>query len=249
MVIVIDIGNSTVVLSGIRDEQTVFSGEVATNREWGAAEYAAALAPILRNVSCRGAIVSSVVPPVTQAVCDAAARLLGVEPMLVTAESKTGLTIALPEKEKVGRDRLVDAAWAAAHYPLPAVTADLGTATTLNLILPGNVFAGGIICAGIQTCLNALAQRTAQLPLLEVEHPTCLIGQNTRQCMLSGAVRGAAAMVDGLVTDIEAELGVPVTLLLTGGGGKYVTEFLHHPHVFDPDMTRKGLALIYELNQ
>ena len=67
--------------------------------------------------------------------------------------------------------------------------------------------------------------------------------------MLSGAVRGAAAMVDGLVSDIEGELGTPVTLLLTGGGGKYVTSYLKHPHVFDPDMTRKGLALLYEMNQ
>lgn len=249
MIIVIDIGNSTVVLSGIREEQTLFSGEVDTHREWGREEYIAALQPILRGVSCRGAIVSSVVPPVTQAVCGAVAALLGVEPMLVTAQSKTGLTLDLPEKEKVGRDRLVDAAWAASRYPLPAVTADLGTATTLNLILPGGVFAGGIICAGIQTCLNALAQRAAQLPQLEVAPPEHLVGKNTRECMLSGAVRGAAAMVDGLVADIEEELGMPVTLLLTGGGGKYVTEYIKHPHVFDPDMTRKGLALLYQLNQ
>ena len=145
-------------------------------------------------------------------------------------------------------DRLVDAAWAAAHYPLPAVTADLGTATTLNVILPGGVFAGGIICAGIQTCLNALSQRTAQLPQLRVQRPEQLVGRNTRECMMSGAVRGTAAMVDGLVSEIEAELGQPVTLLLTGGGGKYVTEFLRHPHVFDPDLTRKGLAYLYRRN-
>lgn len=66
---------------------------------------------------------------------------------------------------------------------------------------------------------------------------------------MSGAVRGTAAMVDGLVSDIEAELGQPVTLLLTGGGGKYVTDFIRHRHIFDPDMTRKGLALLYVMNQ
>ena len=249
MIIVIDIGNSTVGLSGIEGQNVLFSEEVVTNREWDAAEYTEQMRPILQGIHCRGAIVSSVVPQISEAVRTAAANLLGVEPVMVSEETRTGLIMSVPDSRKVGRDRLVDSAWAAANYPLPAVTADLGTATTLNLILPGNVFAGGIICAGIQTCLNALAQRTAQLPLLNVDHPTCLVGKNTVDSMLSGAVRGAAAMVDGLVSDIEEELGTPVTLLLTGGGGKYVTHYLKHPHVFDPDMTRKGLALLYEMNQ
>ncbi len=248
MIIVIDIGNSTVVLSGIQGESVLFSGEVETNRGWDEAAYTALLTPILAGKTCRGCIVSSVVPQITQAVADAAGKLLGLTPMLVTPSLKTGLTIPLPQPDKIGRDRLVDAAYAAAHFPLPAVTADLGTATTLNVVLPGGVFAGGIICAGIQTCLNALHQRTAQLPQLEVAMPEALIGQDTAACMHSGAVRGAAAMVDGLVADIEAELGTPVTLLVTGGGGKYVTRFLHHPHTFDPDLTRKGLALLYDMN-
>ena len=249
MIIVIDIGNSTVVLSGIEGDTIVFSGEVETNRGWDEVDYTYHLRPLVAQVTqCRGVIISSVVPPVTGAVQAAARTLLGVEPMVVDGQTETGLVVTLPEKEKIGRDRLVDAAWAAAHYPLPAVTADLGTATTLNVILPGGVFAGGIICAGIQTCLNALSQRTAQLPQLRLQRPEQLVGRNTRECMMSGAVRGTAAMVDGLVSEIEAELGQPVTLLLTGGGGKYVTEFLRHPHVFDPDLTRKGLAYLYRRN-
>lgn len=249
MIIVVDIGNSTVVLSGVRGDKIEFSGEVETNRTWDEVDYTHRMRPILAGVQCRGAIVSSVVPPITGAVCTAIRVLLGVEPMVVDTATKTGLVVNLPDSEKIGRDRLVDAAWAAARFPLPAVTADLGTATTLNLVLPGGVFAGGIICAGIQTCLNALSQRTAQLPPLTAQVPERLVGRNTGECMLSGAVRGTAAMVDGLVADIEAELGQPVTLLLTGGGGKYVTEFLHHAHVFDPDMTRRGLAYLYSLNE
>lgn len=249
MIAVIDIGNSTVGLSGIDGERVCFDGEVPTRREWGQAEYCAAMEPILAGKNCQGAILSSVVPPVTEAVRLAAQALLGVEVMTLDGSVETGLIIPLPEPEKIGRDRLVDAAWAAEKSPLPAVTADLGTATTLNLVLPGGVFAGGMICAGIQTCLNALHQRTAQLPQLTVAHPVGLIGRNTEECMLSGAVNGAAAMVDGLVAQVEKELGQPVTLLITGGGGKYVTDHLTHPHVFDPDMTRKGLALLYERNR
>lgn len=249
MIIVIDIGNSTAVLAGIENDRICFTGEVETNRSYGPAEYTRLLRPILEGRQCRGAILSSVVPQITQAVRQAAGDILGKLPMLVSPETKTGLTIAVPEPDKVGRDRLVDAAWAAEHFPLPAVTADLGTATTLNLVLPGKIFAGGIICAGLQTSLNALHQRAAQLPQLELAIPERIVGKNTAECMLSGAVAGTAAMIDGLVASIEEELGAPVTLLLTGGGGKYVTTLLRHAHTFDPDMTRKGLALLYRLNQ
>ncbi|MDY4222072.1 MAG: type III pantothenate kinase [Candidatus Faecousia sp.] len=249
MIIVIDIGNSTAVLAGIEQDRILFTGEVETNRSYGVAEYTRLLRPILQGRQCQGAILSSVVPQITQAVCQAAGDILGKVPMVVGPETKTGLTVDVPEPNKVGRDRLVDAAWAAEHFPLPAVTADLGTATTLNLVLPGKIFAGGIICAGLQTCLNALHQRTAQLPQLELEIPERIVGKNTAECMLSGAVAGTAAMIDGLVDSIEEELGTPVTLLLTGGGGKYVTQLMRHEHFFDPDMTRKGLALLYQLNQ
>ena len=249
MIIVIDIGNSTAVLAGIEQDRIFFTGEVETNRSYGVSEYTRLLRPILQGRQCQGAILSSVVPQITQAVCQAAADILGEMPMVVGPETKTGLTVDVPEPDKVGRDRLVDAAWAAEHFPLPAVTADLGTATTMNLVLPGKIFAGGIICAGLQTCLNALHQRAAQLPQLELEIPERIVGKNTAECMLSGAVAGTAAMIDGLVASIEEELGTPVTLLLTGGGGKYVSHLLRHEHVFDPDMTRKGLALLYQLNQ
>ena len=166
MIIVIDIGNSTAVLAGIEQDRILFTGEVETNRSYGVSEYTQLLRPILQGRQCQGAILSSVVPQITQAVCQAAADILGEMPMVVGPETKTGLTVDVPEPDKVGRDRLVDAAWAAEHFPLPAVTADLGTATTLNLVLPGKIFAGGIICAGLQTCLNALHQRAAQLPQL-----------------------------------------------------------------------------------
>lgn len=248
MIIVIDIGNTTVSVAGVEGDFITFTGKTETNREWDEAEYTRQLLPILEGKDCEGAILSSVVPQITEAVRCGAGRILGKEVMLVTAETETGLTVDLPEPEKIGRDRLVDAAWAAEYFPLPAVTADLGTATTLNVILPGKVFAGGIICAGIQTGLRALAYRAAQLPRLDLRIPDHVVGRNTEECMISGAVAGTAAMIDGLVQDIEDEIGSPVTLLLTGGGGEYVTSLLRHRHTFDPHMTRKGLALLYRLN-
>lgn len=248
MIVVIDIGNTSAVLSGIREDRVLFSESVPTCRSWGPEEYTRELAPILQGKTCRGAILSSVVPEITEAMAQAAEHHLGIRPIVMDGNTKTGLTIELPEPGKIGRDRLADAAWAAARYPLPAVTADLGTATTLNVILPGGVFAGGMICAGLSTGLRALADYTSQLPRLEPEIPEQLIGRNTRECMLSGAAAGTAAMVDGLAAAVEAQLGCPVTLLVTGGAARFAEPFLRHEHIYDPDMTRKALALLWEQN-
>lgn len=247
MIFVIDIGNTTVSVSAVEGEQVLRSGKTETNRTWDTAEYTRRLRPLLAG-RAEGAILSSVVPQITHAVEQSVTAILGTAPLRVTLETKTGLSIPLPEPEKIGRDRLVDAAWAAQYYPLPAVTADLGTATTFNVILPGKIFAGGVICAGIQTGLTALSDRAAQLPRLALKHPDRVVGRDTAQCMLSGAVYGTAGLVDGVVAAIEQELGCPVTLLLTGGGAEYVTAHIRHPHIFDPDLTRKGLALLYHLN-
>lgn len=249
MVFVIDIGNTNVCFAGVEGDTVHFAKKLPTVDTWTAEEYAQRIAPILGDTDrFRGAILSSVVPAVARTVGAAVEALMGRPLLVVGPDTKTGLTVEVNEPEKVGRDRLVDAAWAAEHLPLPAVTADLGTATTLNVILPGKIFAGGVICTGIQTGLNALAQRTAQLPKLELEVPHHVIGRNTAECMIAGAVAGTAAMLDGLVLDIEAELSRPVSLIITGGGGKYVSPLVRHPHEFDPDMILKGLALIFERN-
>lgn len=250
MIIVIDIGNTNVKLVGMEGETVLFSGKVETNREWTAEDYIPKIQPVLAQAQgCQGAILSSVVPPVTVSVGQAVEKVLGIQPIILGPDTEFGLTVALEHPEKVGRDRLVDAAWAAKNMPLPTVTADLGTATTLNVILPGNVFAGGVICAGIETGLKALAFRAAQLPKLELTVPRYVIGRNTEECMISGAVAGTAAMLDGLVQSIEAEIGHPVSLAVTGGGGEYVSPLLHHEHVYDKNLTLKGLALVYEMNR
>lgn len=250
MVIVVDIGNTNVKIVGMEGQNRAFSGKVPTNREWTGEMYARLLRPVLEQAGlCRDSVISSVVPPVTEAVAAALTELLGQAPMVISADTDFGLTVDLPNPEKVGRDRLVDGAWAAAHLPLPAVTADLGTATTLNVILPGNRFVGGVICAGIETGLLALAQRAAQLPELEVSMLSHVIGKDTREAMLSGAVAGTAGMLDGLVRHIEAELGTPVSLAIAGGGGPYVSPWVQHDHILAPDMTVQGLALVYERNR
>ena len=126
---------------------------------------------------------------------------------------------------------------------------DLGTATTFNVIKEGAVFLGGVICPGMETGLRALSGHTAQLPMLELEDPGHVVGKDTAECMRSGAVYGAAALVDGIVRSIEEELGSPVSLVITGGGARYIDHLVRHAHDYDPDMILKGLAYLYTLNR
>ena len=145
-------------------------------------------------------------------------------------------------------DRLVDAAYAAANFPLPVITVDLGTATTFNVVDKDRVFRGGVICPGLSTGLRALGERCAQLPQVHLGSPKKAIGTNTESCMLSGSVLGTAVLIDGMVQRIEEELGSPATLVVTGGLAKYVTPLCRHPLAYDPELLMKGLALLYQLN-
>ena len=113
----------------------------------------------------------------------------------------------------------------------------------------GGIFCGGVIAAGMETGLKALGAHTAQLPKLELQTPERVIGRNTEGCMLSGAVYGTAALLDGVVAAVERELGESVSFVITGGGAAYVDRLVTHPHSYDPDMILKGLAYLYRLNK
>ena len=259
MILVVDIGNTTVSFGGIeisdRNGYRVdFTTKLDTNCTWDTADYTIRLLKKLRllgkeTAEFSGIVISSVVPRVLDVVREALNSIFGLEPLVVTCESKLGLTLDVPEPQKLGRDRLADSAWAAANYPLPVVTADLGTATTFNVIKAGGVFCGGVIAAGMETGLKALGIHTAQLPKLELRAPEQVIGKNTEACMLSGAVIGTAALLDGIVTAIEQELGETVSFVITGGGAAYVDKLVRHPHSYDPNMILKGLAYLYQLNK
>lgn len=257
MLLAIDIGNTTVNLGGVAgnysDYQVVFREKLDTVRDWTAREYASGILHCLNRMNLtpeqfRGVVISSVVPPVLEPVGESARRIFGKEPMVISTKCDLGLSVALPHPELVGRDRLVDAAWAAHTYTLPAVTVDLGTATTFNVIGRQREFLGGVIAAGLETSLRALASRTAQLPAVALKTPERVIGKNTSECMLSGAVIGTAGLVDGVVAQIEQELGTSVTLVLTGGGAEYIIPYVRHCHCYDPDLILKGLAYLYDRN-
>ena len=255
MILAIDIGNTTVARGGIRDGRVCFVAHMDTVRTRTAAEYRAEMEKIFsrrrhpeKPIRFEGAVLTSVVPQITGALAECARFYTGTKPVIVGPDIRTGLVMGVPDPAAVGKDRLVDAAYAAAHFPLPVVTVDLGTATTFNVVDERRVFRGGVICSGLSTGLKALGERCAQLPQVRLGSPRRAIGTNTQECMLSGAVMGTAVLLDGMVQRIEEELGRPVSLVVTGGLARYVTPLCRHPLVYDPELLLKGLALLYQLN-
>lgn len=253
MILAIDIGNTTVALGGIKDGRVCFVAHMETLRTATEADYRprferAFSGAKYKPVRFEGAILSSVVPEITDVVAKCAAEYCPGLPLIVSPEIKTGLTMQVPEPDKVGKDRIVDAAAAAAYYPLPAVTVDMGTATTFNVIDENRNFLGGVICPGLSTGLRALSDRCAQLPPVRLGNPRAAIGVDTTECMLSGAVLGTASIIDGVTDRIEAELGRPVTLVVTGGLARYVVPHCRRKVIYEPDLLFKGLAALYAAN-
>ena len=255
MILAIDIGNTTVALGGIKDGRVCFVAHMDTVRTRTAAEYRAEMEKVFshrrhpeRPVRFGGAVLTSVVPQITGALAECARHYTGKKPVIVSPEIRTGLTMGVPDPHAVGKDRIVDAAYAAANFPLPVITVDLGTATTFNVVDENRVFRGGVICPGLSTGLRALGERCAQLPQVHLSSPKNAIGTNTESCMLSGSVLGTAVLLDGIAARIEEELGRPATLVVTGGLAKYVTPLCRHPLTYDPELLLKGLALLYQLN-
>lgn len=256
MVLAVDIGNSNICIGGLdgADHRTIaFTTRMVTRPRCTEDEYAAEMKFLLQRLpvdltACEGVIVCSVVPRLTGVLAAACKRLTGREVLVVNYTLDTGLTFAVDEPAKVGRDRIADAAAAAEHYPLPCMTVDLGTATTYNVISDKKVFLGGFIVPGVQTSLRAISAGTAQLPPIAPEPPEHLIGANTVAALNNGAMFGTAAMLDGLADRVEAELAQPLTVVATGGLAPYIMPCCKRKIIYDADLLFKGLALIWERN-
>ena len=259
MILTVDIGNTTVTLCGVKrsleqNYHVTFSAKMDTLKDKGFGFYLEAMhQKLIENgmfPNCfEGAVLACVVPDLLDPIRTAIGVLIKKEPLLISADSKLGFSADVKNIRQVGLDRLADAAWAAENYPLPIVTVDMGTATTFNVIDKKKIFRGGVIAAGLETCLNALSAKASQLPEIRLCTPEHIIGKDTTECMLSGAVMGTAAMIDGIVFGIEQELGEEVTLLITGGLASFVAPLCRHQLIYDPELLPKGLALLYDKNK
>ncbi|MGI6029252.1 MAG: type III pantothenate kinase [Candidatus Heteroscillospira sp.] len=253
MILALDVGNTNIVV-GIGDtSESMFKGRLTTNKSGTTTEYAIRLRAMLElyGVACdaiEGSIISSVVPELTYALTNAVELLTGKTPLVVKYNLDTGMQICIDDPRTMGADRIVGSVAAMNEYPLPLAVFDLGTANTMDVVDDKRRHLGGVIWAGIKTSLNALAANTSQLPHIEFEAPKSVIGTNTIDCMRSGIVFGNAAMMDGLIDRVEAELGKKLTVVATGGLARSVIAHCSHEIVYDEDLLIKGLIIIYYRN-
>lgn len=254
MLLAIDIGNTNLVIGCIHDDQILFKARIATDRLRTSDQYGVEIKNMLEAYGVRiqdieDCIISSVVPPVFNSVRTGVIKIIGKMPMVVGPGLKTGLNIQVDVPSQVGSDRIVIAVAALAEYKAPLVLMDLGTATTMEVVEPDNVYLGGVIFPGVKVSLEALTSRAAQLPAISLDRPKQVIGKNTVDCMRSGMMFGTAAMIDGLIDRIEEELGHPSTLIATGGMAQFVTPLCRHDIILEKDLLLKGLNIIYKKNK
>lgn len=253
MILCIDIGNTNITFGGYEGQALRFQGRCGTDRRKTEEEYALLIEGILRlhgvaAAEITGGILSSVVPSLRAVVRQAMELLTGKRFLVVSSGVKTGLNIRTDIPGQLGTDLVADAVGAIAKYPKPIVFFDMGTATTLSVIDKRGSYLGGMIVSGLRTSVEALAEQAAQLPAIPLSAPSRVIGQNTVECMQSGAVYGHAAMLDGLVARIEAELGEPVTAVATGGLAPVIQPYCTREIILDETLQLDGLRLIYEKN-
>ena len=247
MLLAIDIGC-------IQDDKILFEARIATDRTRTSDQYGVEIKNMLeafgvKKEELRDCIISSVVPPVFNSVRTGVIKIIGKQPIVVGPGLKTGLNIQVDMPSQVGSDRIVIAVAALAEYEAPLILMDLGTATTIEVVEPGNVYMGGVIIPGVMVSVDALTSRAAQLPGISLDQPKHVIGKNTVDCMRSGIMYGTAGMIDGIVDRMEEELGHKSTLVATGGMAQFVTPLCKHDIILEKDLLLKGLNILYKKNK
>lgn len=253
MVLAIDIGNTNIVIGCFRHTEILFIERVSTNHSATDLEYASMIKTALHingynSGELTGAIISSVVPSVTNTLKRAIEKYAGVEVTVVSPGIKTGLNILVDNPAQLGSDLVVDAVAGINNYPVPQIIIDMGTATTLSVIDKNKNYIGGLITAGMAISSDALTSRTSQLPKIAFECPANIIGKNTVDCMKSGMMFSTACAIDGIIDRIEEEIGQSCTVIATGGLSSTVIPLCRKKIILDDKLLLKGLMIIWSKN-
>ena len=254
MILAIDMGNSNLVIGCIDDEKSYFEERLSTDKSKTALEYAIGFHTVLElyNIDVsriEGAIISSVVPPLTNVVKSAVEKIIGKTPLVVGPGIKTGLNLQMDNPRSVGSDLIVDAVAGITEYGAPLILIDMGTATTMSVVDKDNNYVGGVIMTGLRLAMESLSSRASQLFNVSLEVPKNVIGKNTTDCMKSGIVLGNAACIDGMIDRLEEELGYSTTVVATGGLAHVVIPLCKHDIIVDDALLLKGLKIIYDKNK
>lgn len=254
MILAIDIGNTNIVLGCMDGKTRYFTERLSSDKTKTETEYAINIRMIMdingiKPEQIEGAIISSVVPPLTKIIQDALYKIIKKEAIIVGPGIKNGMNILMDHPAQIGRDLIAVAVGGIAEYKLPLAIFDMGTATTLCVVDEKKNYIGGMIMPGIKTSLDALAENASQLKEIELEPPRRIIGKNTTECMRSGMIYSNAAAIDGIIERAEEELGQSLTVVATGGLAKLVVPFCKRKVILDEELLLKGLWVIYNKNK
>jgi pantothenate kinase, type III len=254
MLLAIDAGNTNVTVAVFREMDLIAQWRLITEATRTSDEYGVQLRNLFelagidfKNIDA--IVIASVVPSLNQTLRRVAELYFNLQPFLVDDTSDTGLKILYEPPSDVGADRIVDAVAAVAKYGAPCIVVDFGTATTFNAINAAGEYLGGVIAPGIMISSEALFSRAAKLPRVEIKRPNKVIGSSTTAAMQSGIYHGYAALVDGVLEQMIAEMGSKPRVIATGGLASLIATASKFIEEVDSDLTIEGLRLIYERNR
>jgi len=258
MLLAIDVGNTNIVLGVFDGDRLVHSWRLQTLRERTSDELGLLVDGLFAHekidrTKIRGIILGSVVPPLTGTFQAMAARYFGVPTVTIEPGLDTGMPILYENPAEVGADRIVNGVGAWERFGRakgrPMIVVDFGTATTLDAISANGEYLGGAICPGVQISADALFQRAARLPRIDVRKPPRIVGRTTVGAMESGLFFGYVGMVEGLVRRMSQELGGNAICVATGGLADVIAPEIPQIEHVDPDLTLHGLRLVWERAQ
>ena len=255
MILVIDVGNTNVVLGLYEGDELIHHWRISTNRTGTADEYGMGIMNLMQFAGVHpkrieGVIYSSVVPQINHALEGCCEKYLHHTPLVVGPGIRTGLNIRYENPKLVGADRIVNAVAAMRLYGRAVIVIDFGTATTFEYIDESGSYLGGAIVPGIGISMEALYQAAAKLPRIEFEmvKPKSVVGRDPVGSIQSGLVYGFAGQVDGIVTKIHEEFSADAKVVATGGLADFIAKESRTIDIVDPLLTLKGLKMIYEMN-
>lgn len=255
MLLVIDVGNTNITLGVFNGEELSGTFRMTTKLPRTSDEYGITLRELVErqgilSTDINAAIVASVVPDVMHSLGSALIKYFGVRPMVVSAGIRTGIRILTENPKQIGADRIVDAVAAYTLYGGPVIVIDFGTATTYDIVGPEATFEGAVIAPGIRTSAQAMWGQAAMLPAVELKKPDSILAKETVSSMQAGVVFGQIGQVEYIVDRIRKESGyTDAKVVASGGLGNIIARETETIDIYDPQLTLKGLRIIYEKNK
>lgn len=257
MLLVIDVGNTNIVLGIFKGKKLVYDWRISTDREKTADEYGLMLMQIMDSQNIKidninDIIISSVVPNIMDIFPEICEKYFNIKPIIIGPGVKTGMNILYDNPKEVGADRIVNGVAAFEKYGGPLIAVDLGTAITFDVINQKGDYLGGAICPGVKISADALFQRASKLPKVEILKPEKIIGKNTVNSMQAGLFYGYVGMIDYIIENIIKEINFSVEdvkVIATGGYSRLFLTESKYIQKIDQMLTLDGLRIIYERNK